>query len=114
MRHFALAEKIIERDLELINDLYQYYSVEIFIPELKVVYQFKIWEVESLFMSILVKENSGLLPLIKAGDRADMKYYSTDSSCPNQILNTEIRDISRQDYGKLKGHYIVGLEILEK
>jgi hypothetical protein len=64
-------------------------------------------------MTILVKENSKLLPRIKIGYQADMKYYSSDYSCPFQVLKTEIRDISRQDYGRLKGHYVVGLEIME-
>ena len=112
MRDYALAEKFVESYPVTGNELDQYYSVEIFIPELGVVYQFKIWEIESIFMSILVKENSRLLNRIKMGYRARMKYYSTDSAYPYQTLDTEIREITKQDYGRLKGHYLVGLEIL--
>jgi hypothetical protein len=114
MKKYALAEKFVASDPAPWNDPDQYYSVEIFIPELGVVYQYKIWETESIFISILVKENSELLHRIKTGYRAKMKYYSTDLSYPYQTLATEIRDIVRQDYGRLKGHYLVGLEILER
>jgi hypothetical protein len=113
MKEYALAKKNVANYSIPGNDLDQYYSVEILIPELDVIYQFKIWEIESIFMYILVKEDSGLLQRIQTGYRAKMKYYSTDLSCPYQTINTEIRDISWQDRGRLKGHYLVGLEILK-
>ena len=113
MKEYAFAKDIVANYPIPGNDLDQYYSVEILIPESDVIYQFKIWEIESIFMYILVKENSRLLQRIQTGYRAKMKYYSSDLSCPYQTLNTEIRDISLQDRGRLKGHYLVGLEILE-
>ena len=43
----------------------------------------------------------------------NMKYYSTDAVHPYRNYNTEIRYVRRQENGRLKGHYLVGLEILE-
>ena len=91
-----------------------YYSVEIPAPELGVVYQFKVWRTEVKSVFILVKENSGILSCLKEGDRLKIKYYSTDGQCPLQDLDTEIRDIARQEMGRLKGHCIVALEILKR
>ena len=90
-----------------------YYSVEIPVPELGVVYQFKVWRTEVKSVFILVKENSGILSCLKAGDKLKIKYYSSDGKYPLQDLDTEIRDIARQEMGRLKGHCIVALEILK-
>ena len=95
------------------ESLYQYYSVEIPVIELGVIYQFKIWQTQSMTMSILVKEDSAILPRIKVGDRLNMKYYSVDLTYPYQNLDTEIRDITRQERGRLKGHYLVNLAIVQ-
>ena len=42
-----------------------------------------------------------------------MKYYTMDSLCPTRDLHTDIKHITKEDQGKFKGHYIVGLSILE-
>jgi hypothetical protein len=113
MKEYALANSFVESDSMPGKKPDKYYSVEIPIIGLGSVYQFKIWEIESMFMSILVKENSGILPWIKTVSRLNMKYYSTDLADPYQYLDTEVRDVTRQEYGRLKGHYLVGLEVLE-
>ena len=91
----------------------QYYSVEFAIEGLESAYQFKIWNKTSTHMSILVKENSEILPQIKVGDTLNMRYYSDNLVHPCECLETAIRRITRNDQGRLKGHYLVGLELLE-
>jgi len=113
MEKYAIGGGFAEIDSAPGQDLNKYYSVEIPIDGLGVIYQFKIWEIESMFMSILVKENSRILPWIKVGCRLNMRYYSTDPVLPYQKFNTEIRYIKRQEHGRLIGHYLVGLEIVE-
>jgi hypothetical protein len=92
----------------------QYYSVEIPIDALGVVYQFKICAIDSPCIFIVVTENSGILPWLKVGDTVNMKYYSTDVLSPVDYLDTEIRTITRQDQARFKAHYLVGFEILER
>lgn len=91
-----------------------YYSVEIPVSELGVIYQFKIWRMESIPMFITVRADSGLLPWLHPGDRVKMKYYSSDLVHPYVNLDTEIRGLKKQEDGRLRGLYIVNLEIIER
>ncbi len=113
MKKYASVDKLVDRRSEPRKKVDQYYSVEIPISELGVVYQFKIWNTESTSMFVLVKEDSGVLPWLRVGDRLNMKYYPTDLFYPIEYLDTVIRNITKQDQGRLKGHYLVGLEILD-
>ena len=113
MNEYALKHEFMTESQSPWIDPNQYYSVEIAINRLGIVYQFRIWQVESIFSYILVREDSAMLPWISEGERMNMKYYSNDLKYPYQNLDTEIRDISRQVNGRLRGHYLVGLEIVE-
>jgi hypothetical protein len=66
-------------------------------------------------MSILIREDSSVLTGIKVGDILNMKYNSRNSggSSESECLKTVIRHIIKKDQGQFKGHYIVGLKILE-
>jgi len=112
VKEYALAKQLREREPGLGKSVDQYYSVEFSFEGLDVIYQFKIWKTVSTVMSVLVKEDSSILPWLKVGDKLNMKYYSTDVVDPFEDLNTEIRYITKQDQGRLKGHYLVGIEIL--
>jgi hypothetical protein len=92
----------------------QFNSVEISIDGLDLPYQFKIWENRSTSMNVLIKEDSGVLPLLKVGDTFNMKYYSSKSIYPLENVKTAISHITKNDRGRLKGHYLVGLEILSR
>ena len=78
------------------------------------IYQFKIWNMappES--MCVLVREDSEILDSLRVGETLTMKYYTADSLYPIKDLETEIRDIKKKDQGRFKGHFVVGLEIVE-
>ena len=89
----------------------KYYSVEIFLSSHA--YQFKIWNMISMPMCILVKESSEVLPRLRVGDTMDMKYYHSDSAHPIDHLMTEIRHISKRERGRFRGHYFVELGLLD-
>lgn len=90
-----------------------FYSVELLIQELKMLYQFKIWNSSSEPMFILVKEDSDLLDQLKVGTVFKSKYYSTDSLCPTVDLETQIKQIVRDEQGRFKGYYLIELAIIE-
>lgn len=92
---------------------HEYYSAEFVLEGLDISYQFKIWEKEPRAVSVLVKENSDILQILKVGDTLNVKYYSIKSAYPSDCRKTAIRHITRNDQGRLKGHYLVSLEILE-
>ncbi len=109
----ALADNIPhDKASDISRDLDQFYCVDIPVRA-GVVYQFRIWQAEAFFMFILVKDNSEFLSLVEKNSKYNMKYYSADYLYPYQELVTKIRDISYQEYGKLKGHYLISLEIIE-
>jgi len=89
-----------------------YYSAEFFVEGVEVLYQFKIWDAASSSLNVLVNEHSQILPRLKVGDTLDVKYYSNGSGYPSAYQKTAIRHITRSDEGRLKGHFLVGLEIL--
>jgi hypothetical protein len=90
----------------------EFHSVEFLSPEIQVLYQFKLWNSESEPLFVLVKKESNIIGFLKTGNVFKMKYYSTDSACPTKYLPTQIEDITKEDQGRFKGHYLVRLSIL--
>ena len=98
--------------LESQSQCNDFYSVEFSVNGPKLLYQSKLWSSSSQTMFALVKENSDILNWIQAGDVLNMKYYSEDEVCPTKIFNTKIQYITRDENGRFKGHYLIGLTIL--
>jgi len=88
-----------------------YYSVEFTIDGLISLYQFKIYQEPAQPPCFLVKEDSKVLERLKVGETHKMKYYTTDTLCPTQYWDTEISRISKEEEGRFKGHYLIGLDI---
>ena len=86
-----------------------FYSVEFAIDEPHPIYQFKIWRKESSSMFVVVKENSAVLPKLKAGSVLNMTYYSSDAQCPKKQIETRIGQISNERKGRFEGHCTIDL-----
>ena len=110
----AMDNKLLEKRSECRKTVEQYHSVEILIEGLDLPYQFKLWDVTSQSMSVLVKEGSSVLPFLKVGDILEAKYYSFNSIYPSKNVHTAIRHITKNDQGRLKGHYLIGLKIVKE
>jgi hypothetical protein len=91
----------------------RYHSVEISPQGLNSVYQFKVWDISQKGMCILVKEDSAVISHIHVDDVVRMKYYQEDDLQSSVVLKTKIRHITKDEEGRFKGHYLVGLSILE-
>ena len=107
-----MPDEFVERRSEPREIIDKFYSVEFALKGIDFVYQFKIWNISSKGMCVLIKEDSVVLKHLKAGDIVDMKYYSSDSLSATEHLKTEIRHITKDDEGRFKGHFLVGLSIL--
>jgi hypothetical protein len=94
------------------KDKGEYHSVEFSVKGLPVAYQFRLWNNNSKEMSILVRQDSAVLPRLKVGDRLKMEYYPTDPHRPKVGKETAITEIARDEQGKHNGHSVVGLEIV--
>lgn len=101
-----------ERRSEPRTRVEQYHSAEFIFEGREHHYQFRIWDTASSSMCVLVKENSEVLPLLRVGDAVRVKYYSSDAQNPSEPLKTIIRHVTKNDQGRFKGHYLVGLEIV--
>jgi hypothetical protein len=88
-----------------------YCSVEFAVDGADYLRQFRLWNMEPEVMCVLIKETSEVVECLKVGDTMKMKYYSEDALCPPQYLETEIRRITKEDQGRFRGHYVVGLSI---
>jgi hypothetical protein len=89
-----------------------YYSVEFSVAGIRTAYQFKIRKDSPENMYVLIKEESAILSKLRVGDILNMKYYSRDKTDPFKYHATAIPHISKEKEGPLKGHYMVGLEIM--
>lgn len=87
-----------------------YYSVEFLLNEPNILYQFKLWKLQSNVMFALVKKNSAILDELNVGDVLSMKYYSSDALYPTENKNTRIKYITVEEHGRFKGHCLIGLE----
>ena len=92
----------------------QYHCVEFQIYSIGSFYQFKIWDISNKGVCILVKENSAVMNHIKVDDVIEMKYYPKKSSASIESIKTQIRHITKSEHGRFKGHYLIGLSILDK
>jgi hypothetical protein len=91
----------------------RYYSVQISFTKNTPTYQFKLRDISENGLCILVKEDSTVLDHIKAGDIFEMKFAPCESPGRLKILRTQIRHITKSNEGRYRGHFLVGLLILE-
>ena len=107
-----MPEEFVEKRSESREIVDRFYSVEFSLKGMDFVYQFKIWNMSTKGMCVLIKEDSAVLKHLKEGDVMDMKYYSSDALSSTEHLQTEIRHITKDEEGRFKGHVLVGLSIL--
>lgn len=103
----------IEQRSESRKKIDKYFRVEFSKSELTHFYNFKLRDISSKGMCILVKEGSDVLKSLKVGDILDMKYYTEEDSSQSNQLKTKIKHITNDDQGRFKGHCLVGLSIIE-
>lgn len=114
MKDTSRTDNFVERRSEPRKRPDAYHSVELSVDGLEFSYQFKLYNIASKSMCVIIKEDSEILPRLKVGDTINMRYYSKDSPYPSRDLATAIRHITKNESGRLKGHYLVGLEIIDE
>ena len=77
-------------------------------------YQFKLKDTSENGASILVKEDSFMLNYLKVGQTLRINFSSDLEFDHNGNFETEIVHITKVDKGRYKGHYLVGVQILDK
>jgi hypothetical protein len=91
----------------------QYSSVEIAINNVEPAYMFRIRNIPSLGVGILVKEDSAVLRHLRVGDTLNLKYNPFEASDLPKYLKTEIKYITEYDQTRAHKHYLVNFAIIE-
>jgi PilZ domain len=91
-----------------------YYSVEFRLEETGNVYQFKLRDMSSKGLGILVNKDSAVLKHLKVGDTLDMHYIPPELAGTSESLKTKIAHITEKDDEPFKGHFVIGLSITER
>ena len=89
----------------------KYYSVQFSLSRMDPAYLFKLRDISSNGLCILVKQDSTVFRQLKEGDVLDMEYNPKQSSAPIKIFKTQIT--SKNNYNHFKGHSLVELKIIE-
>jgi hypothetical protein len=75
--------------------------------------RFKVWHKSPTYLCLLAGQDPSALLEFREGEMLTMAYRDTGSSLPSEHLRTAVRKIKRNDGGRLKGQYLVDLEILK-
>jgi hypothetical protein len=114
MKKNSVGDNSQEKRYETRTVLDQYYSVEFRLKDIASTYQFKLRDISSKGLGVLVPKESEVLKYLKVGDMLDMKYLAPESAGLSQSLKTQIVHITQKDQDPFKGHFLMGLLIIEK
>ncbi len=88
-------------------------SVQLAIQGVPALYHFRVWNLSTRGLCIVVQQSSTLLRHLRSGQELRMSYYSAQGVRNARELNTRISHITPQTEGRFRGHCLVGLMILE-
>jgi hypothetical protein len=92
----------------------RYYSVEFQLQDTGNVYQFKLRDMSTKGLGILVNKDSAVLEHLEVGDTLYMKYFPPESAGLSESLKTKIAHITQKNEEPFKGHFVIGLLITER
>ncbi len=110
----ALLQPVLETAPDKTAGAPGYTCVEFHIQNMGAVYQSKIWEVPLKGLFFLVKEGSSVLGHLSSGDEIKARYTEVNRRKPGDYIKTKIRYIIQEHTGRFKGHYLVGLAMMEE
>ncbi|MBT8331228.1 MAG: hypothetical protein KJP06_02765 [Deltaproteobacteria bacterium] len=76
-------------------------------------YQFKLQEIDDQQGCFFINANSAVLNILDVGTVLDMKYWTAEKIRLVKYVRAQIKNITRQKHEPFKGHYKVGLSILQ-
>ncbi|MBW2644266.1 MAG: hypothetical protein JRC89_13135 [Deltaproteobacteria bacterium] len=110
MEEKTVTKNFAESKAESRTILDNYYSVQFTLSRMDPAYLFKLRDISSNGLCILVKQDSSAFKQLKVGDVVNMEYNPTESSGPTKLLKTQIT--SKNCYDRFKGHSLVELKVL--
>ena len=77
-------------------------------------YQFKLKDISDTGASLLVKEDSAMINHLEVGQSLKIKFHLKSRPDLNGYFESKIKHITKVEEGRYKGHYLVGVRILDK
>jgi len=62
----------------------------------------------------MVNAESAILKHLKVGQVLNMRYHADDETEPSEVYRSEIKHITKDLENPHKGHYAVGIRLLER
>jgi hypothetical protein len=90
----------------------RFYCAEIDLGPPLPIYQFRVRNISGHRASVLVKEDSSILKSLTIGQKLKMNYWTGEHLGETKTWLAEIKHITKQICGSLKGHFIVGFSII--
>lgn len=91
----------------------KYHSIEMKLSSLPI-YLFKLKDISPHGACFLVKDGSAILKQLRVGLKMNMRYHSEGEMEPADVFKSEVKYITKYDDKTHKGHYLVGILILDK
>ena len=107
-------ERFAEQRNEKRNLADRYYSVQFSIKQRVPIYQFKLKDISSTGLCIIVKDSSKLLQMINIGDIIEMTFCAADAPEDTLRRKTKLAHITPDNSGKYKDHYLVGFSMIDE
>jgi PilZ domain len=86
------------------------HRVEIKLPGIPA-YQFKVKDLSVKGASVLIREDSGLVPYLEVDQELDVRYYASNKRNPEISVKARIKHLTKADVAPYQGHFLVGLAI---
>ena len=102
-----------QRKMENRKSLDRFYCVEIDMGRPLPIYQFRLRDKSGHRASLLVKEGSTILKGLKIGQKLKMNYWSGENIGKTKTWDVQIKHITKQINGSLKGHFLVSFSIID-
>jgi len=91
----------------------KYYSVQFSLKQKVPIYQFKLKDISSDGLCIIVQEKSKILKQIKENDILEMTFCAADAPESTSQYKTKIIHITPDKSGRYKNHFLVGFSIID-
>ena len=108
-----MKKKFIERRSETRNKAEKYSSVEFITNDFIPPHVFPVYDEALTGIGILAREGSAALDHLEVGKIMDAKFTLSQVGGGFEICKVEIRHITKDGKKRYKGHYLIGLSILE-
>ena len=95
--------------------LQKFHSVQFSLGLVGPVYMFKLRDLSSQGMCILVRQDSAVLKVLRVGDEMNMEFFLPETRLPAEQLRTRICHITAPEgHDRYQGHSRVGFSIVER